>query len=104
MLHVATCADVLGLSDHLGLATVEGLPAFVVEPAHLLRDSASAVVDPPESAWPSSRAQPALAVIIGHQGAVACGLAADQARLWSGSDRDADVLDTGTMQHFFGPL
>lgn len=99
-----TCTEVQGLNDHLALATVEGLPAIVVEPAHLLGHGAVAATTPSESASWLSREQPSLAVVIGHQGAVVCGLAADHARLWSGADSSADAVDIGTIRHFFGPL
>lgn len=100
--HVARlvpCADITPINAQLMLASLEGLPALVVEPQGLI-GSGQVAAEPVDPA--SAPQAPAMAVVIGKRGVLQCGFAADHADVFGSPPADhvvnaqqlRDVLDS----------
>lgn len=82
---VVPCRDITPISAQLMLASLEGLPALLVEPQCLLGPGPTPAdpIDP--AALPQS---PAIAVVIGKRGVLQCGFAADHADFFGSQPTD----------------
>lgn len=90
------------------LATLEGLPALVVEPEALLgpRAAGTSMASAASTATASTTAAPdapALAVVIGQRGVLRCGLAADRADFFDPQPAD-HVLSGEQISEFLDSL
>lgn len=87
---VVPCADPAPIDAAVMLATLEGLPALVVEPETVLGPrAAGAALASVASAASTAPDAPTLAVVIGQRGVLRCALAADK----------ADFFDTQPADH-----
>lgn len=88
---VLPCEGILPVDHRLMLATLEGLPALVVEPSLLFQDEHP--TDQQNTEAVSARSAPSMAVVIGIRGVVQCGFAADH----------ADFFGKGPVDHAVSP-
>ncbi len=90
VLRVHSCGDSLALGDGVGLASLEGLPALVVEPDRILS--------------PATFAQhadaPALALIVAQSGPVMVAIAADAVSFVLAADASSPSLRREQIQAF----
>ena len=83
---VVQCEGILPIDHRLMLATLEGLPALVVEPNWLFRTEGPA--EQQDTKASSAQSAPSMAVVIGIRGVLQYGFAADHADFFG--DRPVD--------------
>lgn len=97
---VLPCAEMTPVSARLMLASLEGLPALVVEPEDLFSAGKTAAE---QVGQPSVQQAPAVAVVIGRRGVLQCGFAADHAEFFGTQPAD-HVLSAQQISDFLDSL
>lgn len=98
---VLPCEGILPVDRRLMLATLEGLPALVVEPNWLFQAQQPADLQDREAS--SARSAPSMAVVIGVRGVLQCGFAADHADFF-GSGQVDHVVSAAQVSDFLDSL